>query len=398
MPRPQQQIEPYEHTISALVPPPPAPEEEIEAILDGLSKEDCDALKGRVAVITGAGGFLGRYLTPALAALCKRVIAIEPSKEGAAYLRMEISNVSSADHCGVDVREWDVLEMDGGTKDLLNKREYLRDAIGSGGLVIHAAGIASPAYYRARPITTLDLSIEGSKEMIALAHETHSRYLFFSSSEIYGNPEPGAIPTPETYPGRVSCTGARACYDEGKRVGECLAAMASRRVDEGGLFKEPLHTNVVRPFNVYGPGMQRKDYRVLPNFADCIARGVPLKIYGNGQQTRTYCHVSDAVTGFLKVLARGHPGEAYNIGNPEPEISVEHLAHMVADAASKIHLTRLCVERTSYPSNYPSDEPLRRCPDISKAREHLGYHPRVHLEDGLRRFLSWTKRAYRGEK
>ena len=203
--------------------------------------------------------------------------------------------------------------------------------------------------------------------MLTIADKNRARMVFFSSSEIYGDPDPSQVPTQESYRGNVSCRGPRACYDESKRVGETLCY----------IFHERFGTNVmtIRPFNVYGPGMQERDYRVLPNFASRIKAGKPLKLYGSGTQTRTFCYVTDAIVGFMQTLLRGVPGEAYNIGNPSPEVSMRDLVAAIE------RVTRPCRSRTASTdlprSSYPADEPMRRCPDIRKAALQLGYTPRV---------------------
>ena len=151
-------------------------------------------------------------------------------------------------------------------------------------------------------------------------------------------------------------------------------------------------TTTIRPFNVYGPGMQETDYRVLPNFASCIKGGRPLNIYGTGAQTRTFCYITDALTGFLLSVIRGVPGEAYNIGNPTPEVSMMDLVKTIENVLTQPVKYNLI----EYPDSYPADEPMRRCPDIRKAELQLGYTPRVALEEGLKRFLGWTDRTYTG--
>lgn len=148
---------------------------------------------------------------------------------------------------------------------------------------------------------------------------------------------------------------------------------------------------IIRPFNVYGPGMQRTDYRVLPNFAARIADRLPLQLYGKGEQTRTFCYITDAIVGFLRVLLDGVPGEPYNIGNPKPEISMLGLVQKVKEVLTEEQITFQLIE---YPDTYPADEPNRRCPDISKAIQQLGYAPTVNLEEGLTRFFSWAKATY----
>jgi len=250
--------------------------------------------------------------------------------------------------------------------------------------IIHAAGIASPQYYQKFPLETLDVAIIGTKNMLELAKQKNAKFVFFSSSEIYGDPDSQHIPTKEDYRGNVSSLGPRACYDESKRVGETLCYIFSQHFG--------VKTNIVRPFNFYGPGMQEKDYRVLPNFASRIKAEKPLKIYGKGDQTRTFCYITDALTGLLQVILKGVPNEIYNIGNPQPEVSVVQLAEII----SRVLDYKIPHEIVNYPTEYPANEPNRRCPDIGKAQEQIGYSPQVKLEDGLKRFFSWTNLAYTG--
>jgi len=249
--------------------------------------------------------------------------------------------------------------------------------------IIHAAGIASPYYYRKYPLETLEVATIGTKQLLQLGLEYKLRgFLFFSSSEIYGDPDPKHVPTTESYRGNVSCLGPRACYDESKRLGETLCAIYHE------LHGVP--TRMVRPFNIYGPGMQEADYRVLPNFASRIIKGKPLHVYGSGTQTRTFCYVTDAIAGFIKVLLNGGPGQAYNIGNPVPELSMLELAKTLERVLGR----PLDVQVVEYPDTYPADEPQRRCPDISKAALQLNYQPAVMLEEGLKRFMQWASTTY----
>jgi UDP-glucuronate decarboxylase len=248
--------------------------------------------------------------------------------------------------------------------------------------IFHMAGIASPYYYRAFPLETLDVAITGTRKMLDMAKDKGAKLIFFSSSEIYGDPDSKHVPTAESYRGNVSCLGPRACYDESKRVGETLCRIYHTQFG--------VDTAMIRPFNVYGPGMQEKDYRVLPNFASRIKNEQPLKIYGSGNQTRTFCYITDAVAGFMKVAAHGVPGEPYNIGNPTPELSMLELAKEI----EKVLGQKVAVDIVEYPDSYPADEPNRRCPDISKSNLQLGYQPRVTLQDGLKRFMDYSLRTY----
>jgi len=249
--------------------------------------------------------------------------------------------------------------------------------------IVHAAGIASPYYYRARPLETLDVAFLGTRSLLDLARANQAKFTFFSSSEVYGDPDPNRIPITESYRGNVATFGPRACYDEGKRVGETLAHIYHEYFG--------VHTNVIRPFNVFGPGMGELDYRVMPNFASAIVGRRPLRIYGDGRQTRTFCYITDAIIGFFLVMLRGVPGTPYNIGNPAPEVSMQELAELFR---SLDPTTRIC--QADYPDSYPADEPRRRVPDISKARMQLGFLPSVSLLDGVTRYLEWARSNYKG--
>ena len=329
-------------------------------------------LAGKMVLLTGARGFLGRYFTEVLVRLNETVLdepvklvaldsLITTGREGAAV--PDRPHVTFVRHDVIEPFDWD------------GPLDY----------VIHAAGIASPFYYRAYPLETLQVAITGTHLLLALADRHDARFTFFSSSEIYGDPDPKHVPTPESYRGNVASQGPRACYDESKRVGETLCYIFHT--------KDGTATSVIRPFNVFGPGMRETDYRVLPNFASRIKAGRPLNVYGSGNQTRTFCYVTDAMVGFLLVVLRGVPGEAYNIGNPKPEISMIDLVRRI-EAVSSQPVAYNIVE---YPDSYPADEPSRRCPDIRKARLQLEFEPAVDLDEGLRRFLGWADTAYTGE-
>jgi len=330
-------------------------------------------LAGKTVLLTGGRGFLGRYFMEIFARLNETVLdqpvkvvaldnLITAGKEGAEI--PELENVSFVNHNVIQPFEWD------------GPLDY----------VIHAAGIASPYYYRAYPLETLEVAITGTRRMLELADAHGARFTFFSSSEIYGDPDPKHVPMAESYRGNVSCQGPRACYDESKRVGETLCHIFHTM--------NGTKTNTIRPFNVFGPGMQETDYRVLPNFASRIKAGQPLNVYGTGDQTRTFCYITDAMVGFLLVILKGVPGEAYNIGNPTPEISMVELVERIGKVSSR------AVEHNivEYPDSYPADEPNRRAPDIRKAKLQLEFKPEVGLDDGLKRFLDWSETVYTGEQ
>jgi UDP-glucuronate decarboxylase len=344
--------------------------EDIREIADRLGS-DARAFSGANILLCGGAGFLGRYFASVFADLNARVLD-RPCRVTVC------DNLITSGEAGRNQE-----------KSMSGFRFMRHDIIRPLGLeqemdyIIQAAGIASPYYYRKYPLQTLEVATLGTKRMLELgiAHPLKG-FLFFSSSEIYGDPNPDSVPTPETYRGNISCLGPRACYDESKRLGETLCQIYHER--------HGVPASIVRPFNVYGPGMQETDYRVLPNFASRILKGEPLHVYGSGNQTRTFCYVTDAIAGFLKVLLRGRRGEAYNIGNPVPEVSMLQLAKILEEVVRR----PVGIEQVEYPDTYPGDEPQRRCPDIRKAADDLGYKPATELKEGLRRFMAWAKRSY----
>jgi len=273
----------------------------------------------------------------------------------------------------------------------------LPDDLGGFDFVIHAASIASPIYYRKYPIETMDANVQGLRLLLDRCRDWQSRgrslrgFLFFSTSEIYGDPPPEYIPTPETYRGNVSCTGPRACYDESKRYGETLCVNFARQYE--------IPVTIARPFNNYGPGLKITDRRVLPDFARDLFAGRDLTLLSDGSPTRTFCYVADAIVGYFKVLVRGSAGEAYNIGNEKPEISILTLAEMLAAAARDLFgYTGKVIHKTSSDQEYLTDNPQRRCPIIAKAREQLGFEPEVPIGEGLRRTLVWYRDHQQAEE
>ncbi len=326
-------------------------------------------LEGKTIVITGGSGFLGSYIVAAIDFLNRH------------FLKTTCRAVAIDNH--IVSKQKNLLRTI--TSEYINFLEHdVRLPIAIDGpvdYIINAAGVASPVYYKQFPIETIEGTIFGLKNTLELARAKHvASILYFSSSEIYGDPDPNFIPTPETYKGNVSSTGPRSCYDESKRVGETLA-LAYYRVH-----RTPI--KIVRPFNVYGPGMNSKDYRVVPTFLSQGLAGKPLAVHDQGNQTRSFCYVSDAVAGFFKVLLSGQDGEIYNIGNDKEEINMLGLAEIIA---KKIFDDKIKVNLVSYPKTYPQDEPRRRCPDLTKAETTLGYLPRVDLETGLKRTLTWFR-------
>jgi UDP-glucuronate decarboxylase len=328
------------------------------------------AFKDKRVLITGATGFLGRYFLEVFSALQIQTIGLDNGITGDKSLPNRFSDT-------VRLIDWDA------------RHPYHPEDNVS--FVINAAGIASPAYYKKYPLETIDVTISGLRNSLGVARAHGAKLLFFSSSEIYGDPDPRYIPIPESYRGNVACLGARACYDESKRLGETLCQVYWQQYG--------VQTRIVRPFNVYGPGMGSRDFRVLPNFVGRALRGEPLKVYGKGDQTRTFTYITDAIVGFLNVLVNGQNGEPYNIGNPEGEISMIDLARDVSKRVAErkyYDLARVLenIHTIDYPDNYPADEPMRRCPDVTKAALHVGFTPQVSLQEGLDRFISWAAKSW----
>ena len=346
-------------------------EEDLEEIFFSL-KESIPKILGKQVLVTGAAGFLGRYFMSLFHAINLKnpdnpvkIVALDNYSTSASNSD-ELWQKTSPDI------EW-IFGDASIASQLPNQFDY----------IIHAAGIASPQHYRANPLATVDVAVQVTRGLLEKSKKDKSRMLFFSSSEIYGDPFPEFIPTSEDYRGNVSTRGPRACYDESKRMGESLCWIYENYFD--------VHVSIARPFNVYGPGMMPKDYRVLPNFAAAISKDNHLEIYGHGKQTRTFCYITDAINGFMKILIEGKKPNVYNVGNPHPEISMIELAEKICKLIDYKKGYRL----VNYPSTYPEDEPNRRCPDIARISTELNYKPQVTLEDGLSRFLKWSKINYR---
>tara|TARA_Y100001936_G_scaffold75736_1_gene74296 strand:+ start:9443 stop:10495 length:1053 start_codon:yes stop_codon:yes gene_type:complete len=341
---------------------------DIDEIVERIDSKN--ELQGKTILMTGARGFLGRYFV--------HVIKKVNSNFERPVKFIGIDNQITSGVLGSDISEDSNITLI--EHDIINNLKIKEDI----DYVIHAAGIASPHYYREFPLETLDVAINGTRHMLELSKEKNAKFTFFSSSEVYGDPDKENIPTSEKYRGNVSTLGPRSCYDEGKRVGETLCHIYQTNFG--------VNTNIIRPFNFYGPGMQEKDFRVLPNFGSRIKAGLPLKVYGHGNQTRTFCYITDAIVGLFKVIIDGKSGESYNIGNPDPEISMIELVKKI----KRILENDIQYEIIDYPDSYPSDEPNRRCPNIQKAIQEINYIPRVNIDEGLRRFFQWTNENYEG--
>ncbi|MAE13839.1 nucleoside-diphosphate sugar epimerase [Candidatus Woesearchaeota archaeon] len=322
-------------------------------------------LSGKTLLITGGAGFLGRYFLATLDYLNKnvlekpcRIISVDNFITGQKYDLQESPTFQPIHH------------------NLKFPLEIDEDI----DFIIHAAGIASPKFYRTYKIETIDVGTLGTKHMLELArYKNVKSMVFFSSSEVYGDPDPSKVPTPETYCGNVDCTGPRANYDESKRIGEtfCIAYHEVHGIP----------VKMIRPFNVYGPGMRKDDMRVVPNFILNVFHGNALPVYGGGQNTRTFCYITDAMTGFFKILLSDFNGESFNVGTDKEEVSVETLAKTVASLFDQ----PVEIKNTAGINDaYSAIDPKRRCPDITKLSTKLGYTPKIDLRSGVLRFTKWA--------
>lgn len=304
------------------------------------------------ALVTGGAGFLGSHL-------CERLL-----------------------HEGLDVIALDDLST--GSRDniqhLFGRRDFrfvLQDVSVpfeiQADVIFHLACPASPIHYQRNPIKTVVTNVVGTLNGLSLAARTGARFLLASTSEVYGDPD--VHPQVEEYHGNVSSIGPRACYDEGKRCAETLCFDHHR---EAGV-----DIRVARIFNTYGPRMAVNDGRVVSNFVVQALRGEDITIYGEGQQTRSFCFVSDLVDGLVRLMKGGHVGPI-NLGNPG-EFTIRELADQV------IKLTRSKSKLVHRP--LPADDPRQRCPDITKAKTLLGFGPKVPLVEGLAPTVEYFRSA-----
>ena len=244
--------------------------------------------------------------------------------------------------------------------------------------IYHLACPASPVHYQYNPVKTIKVNVMGTLNMLGLAKRVKARFLLASTSEVYG--DPNVHPQAEEYWGNVNCIGTRSCYDEGKRVAETLAFDYHRQNN--------VDIRVMRIFNTYGPRMLENDGRVVSNFIVQALRGIPLTVYGDGSQTRSFCYVSDLIEGMIRLMNGDYIGPV-NIGNPG-EYTILELAQTIqkmVNPDAKLTFKPL-----------PQDDPKQRQPDISKAKKYLNWEPKIPLEEGLKLTIDDFRNRLEAEK
>lgn len=326
-----------------------------------------DLMAGDTLLVTGSAGFLGAFLLDVIAAFNDaqplapiRVIALDNFITG---LPTRIAHLE-------------------GRPDFTLVSHDMRVPYRPAAAVqwiVHAASIASPTFYRAHPLETIDVNVGGTRALLELARDGGVKGLaLLSTSEIYGDPDTAHIPTSEDFRGYVACAGPRACYDESKRLAETLAWIYHQH------YAVPV--KVVRPFNSYGPGQRLDDGRMMPDMLRAALAGEPLTLLSDGRATRAFCYLRDTVAGVLVILIHGVAGEAYNVGNDEAEMSMSDLAERVARLAAEPPLP--VIRQVSADPHYLTDNPVRRCPALGKLRGLVGWTPEVGLDEGIARALA----------
>jgi len=327
----------------------------------------------KTILITGCAGFLGYYVMKYLSTYLdeleiKEIIGLDNFIVGEPEWVKDLNSNKS-----INIYSFNIVDGDLENINNIAKVDY----------VIHMASIASPIYYRKYPLATIDANVWGLRKLLDYyLNKNLEGFLFFSSSETYGDPDPQNIPTQEDYRGLVSFTGPRACYDEAKRFGETLCGAFAR--------EHNFQVSIARPFNNYGPGMKRNDMRAPPDFANAILERRDIDLFSNGSPTRTFCYITDAIIGYFKVLFY-NKFDAFNIGLNSSEISILGLAEIFRDVAfSEYNYSCEINYKKSDDSEYLIDNPNRRCPDISKAKQILNYNPKIDIETGVLNFLRFV--------
>mgnify|MGYP001380117678 CR=1 FL=1 len=313
-------------------------------------------MDGKTALVTGGAGFIGSHLVDALLAKGYRVVCVDNLLTGNKKNLLEAEKNPNFLHIEHDVIEPLDEKVAGEKIDC----------------IFHLASPASPPHYQAHAEETALVNSVGTRNLLQLAEKSGARFLFASTSEVYGDPK--EHPQKETYWGNVNPNGIRACYDESKRYGEMMTMIYVRK---------GLDARIMRIFNTYGPRLDPKDGRVVTNLLLQAIKGEPMTVYGDGTQTRSFCYVSDLVEGIMRLMfTDGLKGEVVNLGNPE-EYTVMDLARklktMTGSASEIVH------------KPLPEDDPTQRRPDITKAKKLLDWEPVVSVDEGLTKTIEFYK-------
>lgn len=318
---------------------------------------------GKTILITGASGFLAGYVVETLMHL--HLVNVNPAR--VICLVRNIEKAKSKFHHHLNRPEFGILK--GDVCDLIS-------IDGDIDIIIHAASHASPIFYSTDPVGTIDANVIGTKNMLELARAKNtSSFLFISSGEIYGAFDAKHSLTQENDMGYLDCTSVRACYAESKRLGEnyCVAYAHQFGLD----------TKIVRPFHTYGPSIDLNDGRVFSDFVSDILNKRNIVLKSDGLSMRPFCYITDAIYAFFLVILNGEKGNAYNVGNPDQEISMLNLANLLVDEFTELGLEVNRIVRTSS-DTYVQSTVMRNCPSIEKITK-LGWNPKVNLATGFRR-------------
>ncbi len=340
--------------------------------LNAVSKilgKDVQKLSGKTILWTGTSGFLGQWVLRVIKYLNQFVLNI-PCKLLAYDMSIpEQSQIDKFKNSNIFFN----------AHDLTTKLSIPEEKID---YVVHMAGIASPTHYKIKPLETIDVALEGVRSTLEISKINKAKFLFTSSSEVYQTAT--IIPTPESYVGAIASNNERSCYDVSKLMAENYVYVYSRNYG--------VDACSVRIFNSFGPGISEQDSRILPRIASAAKSGKVLNIYRLKElPKRTYCPTANTVGGIFKALLNGKKSQIYNIGMSKPEISVDQLIDLINNTI-KLNVKYQFVE----PTSVYIDEPVRRCPDINKAINEIGYFPEVTLERGIKDFFGWADQVYTG--
>jgi len=318
-------------------------------------------LENKTVIVTGGAGFIGSHLCERLLKQGAHVVAVDNFITGSEKNIEQLKSNPNFSFIQADVTQ--------------SPETYLQE-LKQIDLVLHFASPASPPKYQAKPVETYMVNSMGTHLLLQflLKNFPKARFLFASTSEVYGNPI--EHPQKESYWGNVNPNGVRSCYDEAKRLGEAICGVHQRDFQ--------MDVRIVRIFNTYGPRVDLGDGRVVPDFIQQVLSGKPLTVYGDGSQTRSFCYVDDLVEGILRLASSSQGnGKTVNLGNPG-ELTVLETAKLIQEVAGT--QTEIVFQPL------PKDDPVRRKPDISQAKELLGWEPQVEFRDGIQKTIEFLKK------